>query len=160
MPRLAWLWAAVVSAAVISTSAHASRRASPVEQLGFRKTIAAYIKAKTPEVTRFTITSARVSTVDASWAAVKIEAWRRGKPIGPATVVLHYAAAQTTGGGGGHGHGNGNGHGKNRGPAQDQHPAGNGDGGGNAAWHVVAFGTVSLGCGLPQAVQADLRLAC
>ena len=142
-------------AVVLSAPANASRPPSPGERLTLRATIAAYIRAKTPEVTRFQVKSTRISTVDATWAAVKIEGWRHKRDIGPATVVLHQSVPQTPGGGG-NGHGGGNGNGKGKGGDKNGGPGVQGA----PAWHVVAFGTVSLGCGLPAAVQSDLHLAC
>lgn len=153
MSRLAWIPAAVAVAVTLSASAHASRPPSPSERLALRTTIAAYVRAKTPEVTRFQVKSTRISTVDATWAAVRIEGWRRQRDIGPATVVLHDTVPPP---GGGNGHGGGNGNGKGKGGQKHD-----GQGGQSTpTWHVVAFGTVSLGCGLPPAVQSDLHLAC
>jgi|SRR5579862_4633681 len=153
MSRIAWIPAAGAVAVVLSASAHASRTPSSGERLVLRKTIATYIRAKTPEVTRFQVKSARISTADATWAAVKIEGWRHSRDIGPATVVLHDSVLPTpAGGGNGHGGGNKNGKGNQK---HDQQ-----GGAGTPAWHVVAFGSVSLGCGLPTAVQTDLHLAC
>jgi hypothetical protein len=155
MSRLAWIPATVAVAVVLSASANASRPPSSGERLALRTTITAYIRAKTPEVTRFQVKSVRISTVDATWAAVRIEGWRHRRDIGPATVVLHDAVPQTAGDGG-KGQGGGKGNGKGKGSQKHN------SGGAQSApgWHVVAFGTVSLGCGLPPAVQSDLHLAC
>ena len=169
MPRPAWIPVVVAAAAVLAASAHASRKASAVEQAAVRKTISAYVRSKTPEVTHFQIRSARISTVDQTWAAVRIEAWRRSKDLGPVTVVLHDVASPAASGGNGHGNGNGNGNGKGNGQHDHQGStttttttttASTAASSGKRSWHVVAFGSVSLGCGLPSAVQADLHLAC
>jgi|SRR5579862_1608453 len=177
MPRPAWITAVVVAAAVPAGSAHASRTPSPGEQAALRRTISAYVRSKTPEVTRFQIRSARISTVDQTWAAVRIEAWRRKKDLGPTTVVLHDGSSPGPDGNGvgqggnngnGHGHGGDNGNGKGTGNGKHGQPGGTTTttttttiaGTGTSSWHVVAFGSVSLGCGLPSAVQTDLHLAC
>jgi hypothetical protein len=95
-----------------------------------------------PQVTRFQIKSALVSTVDPSWAAIEIEGWQRHRDIGPATVVLRWGQQ-----GLGHGKHNNNNHNNN------------GHGGGRQ-WRVVTFGTFGSGCGVPDAVQTDLHLSC
>ena len=170
MPRPASITAVVAAAAVLAASAHASRKPSAVEQAAVRKTISAYVRSKTPEVTRFRVRSARISTVDQTWAAVRIEAWRHSKDLGPVTVVLHDVASPAASGAGnehGNHNGNGNGNGKHGQPGSTTTatttttpttPSGTSRG--KPSWHVVAFGSVSLGCGLPSAVQADLHLAC
>jgi hypothetical protein len=128
-----------VPAAVLALAgaAHASRPAAPAEAAGLRAAIQTYVGARRLPVSRFRIASARVSTVDPSWAAVRIDARRGRKDIGLATVVLRRQAWP-----GGRGRGSG------------RHADG------AERWRVVTFGTIGSGCGVPAAVQADLHVAC